>query len=310
MVRFNRCKDLSSSSPVPRLTQRIADDSAVPSIHQSPTSLNPVHPQSNPTNGAEAARPETAHKLPLNTHQYTAAGTVQPESNNELSAPDVVADSKSAQSESRRREKRKVTPTLSSTQPGISGTADISAPMPTQSETTSETDRKTTATTGLIQADYLSDKQKGKRKATSAAGLADPDLQESVASPQPAEPRDRLVEENGVPSANGDAEPLSAIRPTPYRIKDLRFSTIIGRIVPSGKRTNLRARSDYFTDREQLVSYTRFRDLVTALRLEGVYTLSSEQWLDLWQNIAYVLPRRGVIIWIGFYLDNEEHFWF
>jgi hypothetical protein len=184
--------------------------------------------------------------------------------------------------------------------------------MPTQSDSISATEIKATATPDSIHPDCLSETQKGTRRATSTTGLEDctgPDTQENVASSHLDEATSSLQGENGTPSAYVNPNPLPTVRSTPP-VKDLRFSTLDGRIVPPGNRTTLRAQCDHFTDFERLTLYTRFRALATELCHQGVYTPNAEQWLGLWEKVAYVLPGRSPMKCIEFYMENEEHFWF
>jgi hypothetical protein len=321
--------DASSPSPVPespvlRLAQRILEDNTVsavhqpapslapvhpppnpatvPAVHRPPPPLAPVHPPPSPANDNEATRSDTAQNLTAGTQQDGTTGLVELKSNDDLSASDAIVDPDPAQSESGSRKKRKVTPI--SARPGSSSTTAVAAPMPTLSDPTSASETKATATPDSIQPDCLSDKQKGKRKATSATDLEEPVSQQNVTTGS-------QEGANGTVSANKPPTPLPLVRPTPQvAVRDPSFSCLNSRIVASGKHTTLRAECDYFTDIERLILYTRFRHSATKLLENDVYTPNAEQWYELWTDIAHVLPGRSVMNCIDFYKENEEHFWF
>jgi hypothetical protein len=86
------------------------------------------------------------------------------------------------------------------------------------------------------------------------------------------------------------------------------FSAVNGRIVPSGRRTLLRAATDRFTEPEQLALYKRYQEVAVPMnwRLDG--TLPAEQWFELWQKVARAVSGRGVLNCIEFYVENKQNF--
>lgn len=289
----------------------------VPATQQPATALAPIHFQPfrpSPVIKAEASELDTTQSLPSSTQEDATAGAVGPSSDNDTSTSDDIVASGSLQSESGIRKKRKITPTPSSTQLDGSGTIGIAAPMPSQFEPINEIEREITATSDSVQPDLPPDKQKGKRKATSATGLEDlsnPSPQDEAVTSQTDGTAGAQVDEKSLSSADTDANPLPTVPPTPLNlITDRRFSTLNCRIVPSGKRLILRADCDHFTDVERLTLYTRFRDLATEPRLQGVSTPNAEQWYELWKGVSYLLAGRSPMDCIEFCTENQEHFIF
>jgi hypothetical protein len=173
--------------------------------------------------------------------------------------------------------------------------------------------RKVTAAPNSATRDLSTANQKRGRVAaatTSSNGATRPEPQDNVVSTQLEGATDPQEDREGVTVRLEDADELPELEPQPIPtpIEDVRFATVNGRIVPSSKRTNPGAKSDRFTCTQQLVLYTRYKEVITAHRNQGRCGLTAEQWFELWQEVAYVLSGRGVWNCIEFYVENEEKF--
>lgn len=219
---------------------------------------------------SKTTKPKVAPKLPTQTHTAT-----------DISTPlEVTSAPESNTHVSATGKKRKVAATSSSSDPNLS----------------------------------THNKKRGRKVAatTSSDEPTHPKPQEDAVSTQPKDSID--LQEDGaavaitVPDAGEAPEVNNKSAPLP--VQDQSFATVNGRIVPSGRRTTLRAKSDRFTNRQQLTLYTKYMEVVTEHCTQGRYQLTAEQWFQLWQEVANVLPGRSVISCIEFYVENEEHFWF
>jgi hypothetical protein len=70
-----------------------------------------------------------------------------------------------------------------------------------------------------------------------------------------------IADSDSAQSDSGSRKKRKLTPPPP--VTEPSFTALNGCIVPSGKRTTLRAECDRFTDLERLALYTRFRDLAT-----------------------------------------------
>lgn len=168
------------------------------------------------------------------------------------------------------------------------------------------------AGSGSAKPDLSKDNEK-KRKATATSSSnrsAHPEPQENAAGRKVEDPTDPQEDENNVTTKVEEDDSLRKLKPTPPPIQYSRFSTVGGRIVPSGKRTTVRAMCDHFNEAEQLALYTRYKEVVTAQRAQGGHQTTAKQWFEMCQDIANVLPGRGVIGCIEFYVENQENFKF
>jgi hypothetical protein len=171
-------------------------------------------------------------------------------------------------------------------------------------------------------------KKRGRKAAatTGSNGSARPKPQENVAQKviraQPkdaADPQEEGVErvtatienEEGVATTIEDTDEVPEVnnKPPAPPVQDKRFSTVNGRIVPSGKRT-ARAICDFFTEKEQLALYERYFAIAHGMYNHFGDRVPAELWCEMWQEVALAVPGRSVINCIEFYVDNEEKFTF
>jgi hypothetical protein len=146
---------------------------------------------------------------------------------------------------------------------------------------------------------------------TSSDGLTHPESQADVVSTQPKDVTHPQKDEGdvGIPIEDVDEVPQPNPAPAPPPpIQDTRFSTVNGRIVPSGRR-NLLINSDRFTEKEQLALYTKYMQVTMRQRLQSTLRTAA-MWFDMWQEVAMVIPGRGVMNCIEFYAENEKNFSF
>jgi hypothetical protein len=111
-----------------------------------------------------------------------------------------------------------------------------------------------------------------------------------------------------IPIEDVDEVPQPNPAPAPPPIQGTRFSAVNGRIVPSGRRTLL-INSDRFTEKEQLALYTKYTQVTMRQRLQSTLRTAA-MWFDMWQEVAMVIPGRGVMNCIEFYAENEKNFSF
>ncbi|GAB7326948.1 hypothetical protein MBLNU13_g10906t1 [Cladosporium sp. NU13] len=103
----------------------------------------------------------------------------------------------------------------------------------------------------------------------------------------------------------GDRAPLDNLGPgSEY------FALSEGRIVPCRALVTNVGAYDPFTKREELILYKRFKAVITASPpgRQEVAESSSEAWWEFWAKVSKVLPERGVMKCIAFYVANKEHF--
>jgi hypothetical protein len=175
--------------------------------------------------------------------------------------------------------------------------------------------RKATAAPNSSDPDPPTHNKKQGHKATATTisdGLTPPESQEDVLSTQPKDVTYPQEDETDVAIPIEGAvevpQPNPAPGPPPPPILDKRFSTVNGRIVPSGRRTTLPARSDVFTEKEQFALYTKYVQVTVRQRWQSGHHRTAAMWFDMWQEVIMVLPGRGVINCIEFYAKNEEKF--
>ncbi|KAM0690853.1 hypothetical protein Q7P36_009622 [Cladosporium allicinum] len=292
-----------------------------------------LHEQENRTPGLLSAFDYSASPSYLTTlgKRITIVSTVPP-THQPPTTPAAVQHR--TDSEGQSGEKRKAIAAPGPTQPDTSNIPGVAAVEPDQSQDASGKRQMISAALDLTQTNHpAAEKEKHRKKqrkgntSTEQKAVANSDPQQAVVSSELEEGTERQedkemvtinVEEvdslpaETVPVNIEDVDSPPEVEPTAWPVKDKRFSTVDGRIVPSDKETIIRAKSDELTDKEQLALYRRFKQVVTAQRIQGVgdYKTNAQQWYELWEEIALILPGRGVINCIEFYVDNEEKFAF
>ena len=88
------------------------------------------------------------------------------------------------------------------------------------------------------------------------------------------------------------------------------FALSQGRMVPSRVPVANVGAYDSFTKQEELILYKRFKAVITASPPghQELAEFSSEAWWEFWAKVAEVLPGRGVMKCVAFYVANKHHF--